>query len=119
MIILNKFHGADYTTDDLIIADDLYSDTKEELESADISDPEDITGLPEGYSLTTDSKAHTPDGDIAILDSQGTWHWVGEDNDTPVGTLSLSRPSLLNTNLNTQEVEPSIEEFEPLVGEEE
>ena len=81
MIILNKYHGADYTTDKLIIADDMYSDTKAELEEADISDPTDIVGLPEGYSLTTDSKAHTPDGDIAILDSEDTWHWVGEENE--------------------------------------
>ena len=80
-VILHRYHGADYTTNKLIIADDLYSDTKQELEDADLSDPEDIIGLPEGYSLTTDSKAHTADGDISILDSEGTWHWVGEEEE--------------------------------------
>lgn len=79
MVFLRNYVGADYTTEKKIIAD-LYADTKEE-----VTNNMEILGIKdtylEDYELHADSKVHTAKGEIAILDSQGTWHWIGEDEE--------------------------------------
>ncbi len=96
----------------------LFADSKEDV-TTDIIDGT-LENKPEGYTLDAESYAITADGDIAMLDSTGEWHWVGEEEDAPVGTLSLDKPSLnvVKPIFEAEEVEPSVEESEPLAEDE-
>lgn len=51
----------------------LFADTKEEV-TGDLT----IIGLPEGTKPDTGSALITASGDVAFLDSTGTWNFVGE-----------------------------------------
>ena len=52
----------------------LFADTKEEV-TGTLS----IEGLPEGTTPDTGSSLITAKGEIAFLDSDGTWNFVGDD----------------------------------------
>lgn len=52
----------------------LFADTKEE-----VTGTLTIGGLPEGTTPDTGSALITAKGDVAFLDSEGTWNWVGEE----------------------------------------
>lgn len=86
----------------------LISDTKDE-----VGEGMSVSGLPSNSELILGSYVITATGSLGIIDSEGTWHWVGEDEDTPAAsTLSLNRPSLTlsRPSIDTQEVEPVEEE---------
>ena len=81
----------------------LFADAKE-----DITDDMTVIDLPEGYTLDTESYVITAAGDIGILDSTGTWNWVG-DEEEGTRTLSLAKPAV---TLERQSVEPISEPLE-------
>lgn len=72
MIIYEGGHGADYTTEKLMVAT-LRCDNKEEIKD-DLEEME-IIGWPEGYALGMDSTAVTMDLEVGKYDSTGHWHW--------------------------------------------
>lgn len=53
----------------------LFADTKEE-----VTGTLTIVGLPDGVTPDTGSSLITSTGDVALLDSEGTWHWIGGDS---------------------------------------
>ena len=53
----------------------LYADTKEEV-TGTLS----IEGLPEGTTPDTGSTIVTSKFEIAVLDSEGTWNWLGGED---------------------------------------
>ena len=50
----------------------LYADTKDE-----VTGTLDIIGLPDGVTPDTGSTIVTSKFEIAVLDSEGTWNWLG------------------------------------------
>lgn len=72
MIVYEGGHGADYTTEKIMIAT-LKCDTKEEIKD-DLAQME-IVGWPEGYSLGMDSTAVTMNLEVGKYDSEGHWQW--------------------------------------------
>lgn len=52
----------------------LFADAKE-----DVTDGMTVIDMPTGYTLDAESYVITADGNIAMLDTEGEWHWVGED----------------------------------------
>ena len=52
----------------------LFADTKEE-----VTGTLDIVGLPAGVEPDTGSALITAAGDVALLDSEGTWNFIGEE----------------------------------------
>jgi hypothetical protein len=72
MIIYEGGHGADYTTEKLMVAT-LKCDDKEEIKD-DLAEME-IVGWPEGFGLAMDSTAVTMDLEVGKYDSEGHWKW--------------------------------------------
>ena len=54
---------------------DLFSDTKAEMDSVE---PVDIIGFPDDYTIGFGSSVFTASGDLAFIQSDGTWNW-GEE----------------------------------------
>jgi hypothetical protein len=46
---------------------------------SDVTSGMEVIGLPEGTEIAWGSSILTADGDVGLLDSEGTWHWVGEE----------------------------------------
>ena len=55
----------------------LFADAKE-----DVTNEMTVIDMPEGYTLDAESYVITAAGDIGILDTTGTWSWVGEESQT-------------------------------------
>lgn len=51
---------------------DLFSDTKAEMETAS---PNTIIGFPKGYTIDMGSSVFTSSGELAFMQSDGTWNW--------------------------------------------
>lgn len=86
----------------------LISDTKEE-----VGEGMSVSGLPSNSELILGSYVITVTGNLGIIDSDGTWHWVGEDEDTPAATLSLNRPNLQG-GFNPSVISAQTDDAEPL-----
>lgn len=68
----------------------LFADAKE-----DVTDGMTVIDMPTGYTLDAESYVITAAGDIGILDSNETWHWVGEeDNGTNADAQSDNEPGI-------------------------
>ena len=52
----------------------LFADSKE-----DVTDGMTVIDLPVGYSLDAESTVRTANYEVATLDSEGVWHWAGEE----------------------------------------
>ena len=53
----------------------LFADTKDEVADAT------IVGLPTGSDIAMGSSILTAAGEIAFMKSDGTWNWVGEEEE--------------------------------------
>ena len=82
---------------------ELRADSKE-----DITDDMRVIGMPSSYNLQFGSYVCTKAGDIGILGSDGTWSWVGEEEEG-TRTLSLAKPAVVSQNV-VPISEPSEEE---------
>lgn len=91
----------------------LIADTKEE-----VGEGMSVSGLPSNSELILGSYVITATGSLGIIDSEGTWHWVGEDEDAPAATLSMNRPNLLGgfnpSVIPAQTDAEPLEEVEPV-----
>lgn len=55
----------------------LYADTKEEV--MDSIEAKDVEGMDRDCVITAGSIITTADFEVANLDSNGHWHWMGEE----------------------------------------
>ena len=64
----------------------LFADAKE-----DVTDGMTVIDMPVGYTLDTESFVIVANGDIAQLKSDGTWSWVGEEEESTRSVVSLTK----------------------------
>lgn len=65
-------HAENYDHTNKKITGSLFSDTK-----AEITDGMAIVGVPSGYKMDFGSDVTTSYGEVAFMQSDGTWNWLG------------------------------------------
>lgn len=65
---------SDYKGEPRKVIASLFADTKEE-----ISEEMTVIGLPENATMEPSSSVLTADGEVALMKSDGTWNWLGEE----------------------------------------
>lgn len=101
---ISKDHGI--ISQDLVaktVVARLFADAKE-----DVTDGMTVIDMPSGYTLDAESYVITAAGDIGILDSEGTWHWVGEDEEGTRSVASLTKSAPV---AERQQIEDPTEEL--------
>ena len=58
---------------------ELMADTKAEVTA---NGDTYVPGMPKGRKIAFGSYCLTVDGEVGIIDSEGTWHWVGDDSNS-------------------------------------
>ena len=85
LIEIKKFETTTATANKYVIAH-LFASSKDAVGSDMVVD-----GLPETYILSAGSYVRTAAGDIGQLDFDGTWKFVGEEEEEGTRSVSLQR----------------------------